>query len=72
MKNNIILPEEEVAVKVSVCNKCGGVVTVAVEHMMGTKEKNDFAKEVYKNNLTVKTISLLEYKATETKFCECK
>jgi hypothetical protein len=72
MGNNINLPEEEVAVKISTCNKCGGIVRTAVEHLMDTKSKNEFAKEAMKHNLSIKTISLLEYQATETKWCECE
>lgn len=59
-KENI--PDDLVNVKMSMCNKCGGIVRVAVEHMMTRSSKNEFAKEVFEYDLNVKTISLLEYR----------
>ena len=69
MKN---LPDEEVNIKLSVCNKCNDIVTASVEHMMDRKIKNEFAKEVMKYNLNVKSIPLLEYRKMDIKFCKCK
>jgi len=56
------IPEDLVSIKMSTCNKCGGIVRVAVEHMMDRKSKNEFAKEVFDYDLSVKTISLFEYR----------
>ena len=65
------LPEEEVIVKKSVCGKCDGDVRVAIAHMMKTKDKNEFAKEAMKYNLSIKEQPLLEYRAN-SKWCSCK
>jgi hypothetical protein len=62
MKNKEDLPDDKVSVKLSICNKCGGIVRTAVEHMMTRSSKNEFAKEVFDYDLTIKTISLLEYR----------
>ena len=66
------LPEEKVNVKLSICNKCNGIVRVAVTHMMDRKSKNEFAKEVMKYNLSVKEQPLLEYQKANIKWCICK
>lgn len=66
------LPDEEVNVKLSICGKCNGIVRVAVEHMMTTKTKNEFAKEVMQYNLSVKQQPLLEYRKANAKWCGCK
>ena len=71
-KKFVKLPDKDVVVKLSICNKCNGIVRCAVEHMMDTKSKNEFAKEVLKYNLTVKEQPLLEYRAEDAKWCECK
>ena len=65
------LPEEEVVVKISVCNKCKGIVRTAVKHMMNRKSKNDFAKEVMEYNLSIKEQPLIEYREQNTDWCEC-
>lgn len=65
------LPEEEVVIKISVCNKCDGIVRTAVKHMMDRKSKNDFAKEVMQYNLNVKEQPLLEYREQKADWCEC-
>ena len=65
------ITDEKVIVKLSICNKCNGIVRCAVEHMMETKSKNEFAKEVMQYNLTVKSQPLLEYRAENAKWCEC-
>lgn len=63
------LPDELVKVVISSCPKCEGEVRVAIEHLMN---KKDFYKEVVKYNLSVKTISLAEFKSKEKVWCECK
>ena len=65
------LPEEKVVVKISVCNKCNGIVRTAVLHMMDRKSKNDFAKEVMEYNLSVKEQPLLEYREQNADWCGC-
>jgi hypothetical protein len=65
-------PDEEVNVKLSICGKCNGIVRVAVEHMMKTKDRNEFGKEVVDFNLSVKEQPLLEYRKTLAKWCECE
>lgn len=65
------IEEKDVKVKMSVCPECGNAIRVAVEHTMTTKSKNEFAKEVMKYDLQVKTISLEEYRSSEVKmYCK--
>ena len=56
------MEDKDVIVKMSICPKSGDVIRAAIEHMMDTKSKNEFAKEVMEHNLQVKTISLEEYR----------
>ena len=56
------IAEKDVRIKMSVCPECGNVITVAVEHTMTTKSKNEFLKDVMKHDLEVKTISLANYR----------
>lgn len=70
--NYMELSEDKVNVKVSFCQKCGCVVRSAIEHKMDIKSKNEFAKEVLKYDLAVKTIPLLEYRKMDmSKWCSC-
>jgi len=65
------LEEKDVKVKMSVCPECGNSIRLAVEHMMDTKSKNEFAKEVMKYDLQVKTITLEEYRSNNIQlFCK--
>ncbi len=36
------------------------------------KSKRDFSKEAFEHDLAISTISLIEYRATKLKWCECK
>ncbi len=65
------MPDSEVVVKLSTCQKCDGIITAAVKHMMGAKEKREFAKEVMEHNLKVTEIPLLEYRIDKQKWCKC-
>ena len=56
------MEDKDVKIKMSVCPECGNAIRVAVEHEMTTKSRNEFAKEVMKFDLQVKTISLEEYR----------
>jgi hypothetical protein len=58
------MEDKNVKIKMSVCPECGNAICVAVEHTMDTKSKNEFAKEVMKYDLQVKTISLEEYRSS--------
>jgi hypothetical protein len=58
------IEKKDVKVKMSVCPECRNSIRVAVEHTMTTKSKNEFAKEVMKHDLQVKTISLDEYRSS--------
>lgn len=71
MKNQNI-PEERVKIKLSVCSKCEGIVRASVVHTMNLKEKNEFAREVMKYNLSVQEIPLKEYRNQDKNWCECK
>jgi len=67
--------EDDVKVKMSICPDCGNAIRIAIEHEMDTKSKNEFAKEVMKLDLQVKTISLKEYRESDIKlYCKdnCK
>lgn len=70
------LKDEDVKVKISTCQKCGGIVRASVVHTMDTKSKNSFAKEVMKHNLSVKEIPLLDYRKDlvtgNINWCLCK
>jgi len=69
MKTEIELPDEQVKIVISNCNKCKHAIRLGVEHMM---DKEDFYKEVVKYNLTVKTLSLIEYRANKPTWCDCE
>jgi hypothetical protein len=71
MQTETRLPDEEVKIKLSLCQKCNGIVRAAVEHQMNIKSKNEFLKEVMKYDLSVKTISLLEYREGKNDWCNC-
>jgi hypothetical protein len=65
------IEEKDVRIKMSICPECGNALRVAVEHTMTTKGKNEFAKEVMKYDLQVKTISLEEYRNSNVKlYCD--
>lgn len=66
------LPDEEVVVKMSICNKCNGVVRTAVVHLMTASGKKEFMNEVSKHNLNIKHQPLLEYRKDNPKWCDCK
>ena len=65
------IKDEDVIVKMSVCQKCEGWVTVSVKHMMDAKSKNSFAKEAMEYNLKIQEIPLLEYRKSTISMCEC-
>jgi len=65
------LTENKVIIKISVCQKCNGVVRTAVKHMMQTKSKNDFMKEAMDYNLAIKEIPLLEMRKSAMQWCNC-
>ena len=58
------MEDKDVKIKMSVCPECGNAIRIAVEHEMDTKSKNEFAKEVMKYDLQVKTISLEQYRSS--------
>lgn len=69
--NGMFENESEVKVKISSCQKCGGLVRVAVLHEMNTKSKNEFAKEVIEHDLAVKTQLLTDFRNENPKWCNC-
>lgn len=71
MQTETKLADEDVKIKLSLCQKCNGIVRAAVEHQMNTKSKNEFLKEVMKYDLSVKTIPLLEYREGKIDWCNC-
>ena len=66
------LPDEQVLVKVSNCKKCKGIVRVAILHIMDAKSTGVFEREVKKFDLSVKTVSLLQYRTEPEDWCNCK
>jgi hypothetical protein len=65
------IEEKDVRIKMSICPECNNAIRVAVEHTMTNKSKNEFAKEVMKYDLQVKTISLEEYRNSKVKlYCD--
>ena len=71
MQTETRLADENVKIKLSLCQKCNGIIRAAVEHKMDTKSKNEFLKEVMKYDLSVKTIPLLEYNEVKNRWCIC-
>ncbi len=57
-----MLPEEEVKVKISICNECNGIVRTVVKHLLDRESEIDFALEVLEYNLKVKEQPLLEFR----------
>lgn len=65
------IADEDVNVKLSVCQKCKGVVRAAVEHMMDKKSIRNFAEEAMTYNLAIHRIKLSKYKGKKYKWCSC-
>lgn len=64
--------EDEIKVKLSICNNCDGVVRAAIENEMTKSSKKDFIKEVLKYSLDIKTITLSKYRKNKPDWCDCK
>lgn len=72
MKNKIPdIPDEEVVIMISTCQKCSGGVRFCVKHLMNENMVKEFDTEVIKHNLSVKSIPLLEYRTSDVKWCMC-
>lgn len=67
-----IIRDEAVIVKLSKCQKCNGIVRMAVKHMMNKKSLKEFSKEVMDYNLSVSEITLEEHRKNKNTFCNCK
>lgn len=65
------LPDEEVEVKISTCQKCDGIVTVAVSHLMTKQTMRAFYKDVINHDLLIKQQSLLDYRKENADWCKC-
>lgn len=72
MKTKVIIPDDQVKIKLSVCKKCGNMVRAAVSHQMTRKMKIEFMNEVMDHDLSVETITLPEYRERNLNFCKCK
>lgn len=66
------LPDEEVIVKISICQKCDKLVRAAVKHMMDKRDINDFAAEAMMFNLKIIEQPLLQYRDEDKKWCNCQ
>jgi diaminopimelate epimerase len=65
------MDDKDVKIKMSVCPECGNAIRVAVDHLMTSKSRRSFAKEVMEFDLRVKTISLEEYRSTKVQlYCK--
>ena len=65
------LPEEKVQVKMTICQNCNGIFRAAVAHEMNHESKSDFLKEAFNHDLSIKTVSLTEYRSAKMKWCSC-
>ena len=69
------IPEQDAVLKISICQKCNGIVTASLKHAMDIKSKNKFAKEVMEHNLKVIEQPLLEYRKemeeSRANWCNC-
>ena len=65
------LAEEKVQVKMSICQNCNRMFRAAVAHEMDYESLSDFLKEAFNHNLSIKTVSLTEYRSAEMKWCSC-
>jgi hypothetical protein len=66
------LPDEEVEVKISICQKCDGIVTVAVSHLMDKQTMRSFYKDVVNHDLLIKQQPLLDYRKEDADWCKCE
>lgn len=60
----MIQTDDTKMVKISSCNKCGGIIRGAVSEYLSkdTKARNEFMKEAMKYNLNISEITLQEYR----------
>lgn len=63
--------DEDVIVKVSICQKCNGRVRSAIKHLMSKSMVNEFSKEAFEYNLLVKEYTLPEFRKLEINQCVC-
>lgn len=70
-KTMTIIPDEEVIVKISVCQKCNGAIRTAIKHLMDDESGKSFMEEVMQYNLSVKEQHLLKYRKEKTIWCNC-
>lgn len=61
-------------IKISVCQSCSGWVRAsALDYFQSnTKARNEFMREVGKHNLSVREISLSEWRENKIAHCNCK
>lgn len=61
---------DNVIIKISCCQPCGGVIRAAVKKEMTIKSRNSFMREVMEYNLSVIELPLSDYKKMQ--WCCCK
>ena len=66
------VPDEEVWIRISSCRKCGGCVRQAVVYRLTSKTRAMFNREVLKYDLAINEMTLLDYRKTKIKWCNCK
>ena len=72
MKHKEIIEDKDVVVITALCPKCDGVVRAAVEHEMTIQTRNSFKQEVMDHELSVKKMSLEDYRKPVKVWCVCR
>lgn len=71
---NKVKEDWEKKLKISICPTCSGWVRASVLDYFNTdrKARNEFLKEVGQHNLSVREISLAQWKEEDIKHCSCE
>lgn len=70
-KTKTKLADDQIILKMSICGKCKNMVRVAGVHDMTKESTKEFLNEVLVYNLSVKEMSLIDYRKENPDFCEC-
>ena len=61
----------DIRVKMAICPECGNATRYAILNVMTKNSKKEFMKEVFNNDLQVKTLSLNEFNDSKVKlYCK--
>lgn len=64
--------EQEVLVIKSICNECKGIVSTAVKHLLTGKRLEKFYSNAAKDNCSIDTDTLENFKKQEHEYCDCQ